>query len=327
MPFNGVFRHGDQGVAVFFIISGFLITHLLLKELRRDGCINLKRFYFRRTLRIFPPFYAYLLVISILAVLGRVQVSAASMFAAATYTWNYVPWVGGWVIAHCWSLTLEEQFYLLWPACMAFWGRRSSVWIAIGVILLSPLSRVATYYALEPLRGHTAMMLHTRLDTIMTGCLLALIIDMNIWTGFRKATLHPAAAIAASIFLLAVQPPLEERWRGSYMLPLGISVENVSILVIVQYAVLRHESALGVLLNSRLLRHCGRISYSLYLWQQLFTGPQPPAFPLNIICIVVCAELSYLFVERPSLRLRDRIEKRVLARTLLSRRPATSVSQ
>jgi peptidoglycan/LPS O-acetylase OafA/YrhL len=84
----------------------------------------------RRTLRIFPPFYVYLLVIAILSLLHQVQITWTSMLAAATYTWNYSPWAGGWVIAHCWSLSLEEQFYLLWPACMAFFGRRASLWVA-----------------------------------------------------------------------------------------------------------------------------------------------------------------------------------------------------
>jgi peptidoglycan/LPS O-acetylase OafA/YrhL len=309
IPFNSSFRHGNQGVAVFFVISGFLITHLLLKELRREGWISLRRFYLRRTLRIFPPFYAFLLVIAILSLLHEVQVTSTSMFAAATYSWNYLPWTSGWVMAHCWSLTLEEQFYLLWPACMGFFGRRASLSIASGVILLSPFSRVATYYAWPAMRGHTGMMLHTRLDTIMTGCLLALIVDMRLCSRFRQLALHPAAAIAALVFLLAVDPLAELRWKGSYMLPVGFSLENLAIAVILLYVVFRHESPLGKVLNSRLLRHLGIISYSLYLWQQLFTGPYTRSFPLNILWIVACAEVSYLLVERPSFRIRDLVQR------------------
>src|SRR5580692_5390144 len=89
IPGNASFRNGMQGVSVFFVISGFLITHLLVKELRRDGQINLKRFYLRRTFRIFPPFYFYLLVIAALVLLHQVYVSPISMLVAATYTWNY----------------------------------------------------------------------------------------------------------------------------------------------------------------------------------------------------------------------------------------------
>ena len=138
-------------------------------EIRASPFFLYKRFYLRRTLRIFLPFYVYLFVIAILDLFGTVRVSPTSMLAAATYTWNYLPWADGWVIGHCWSLTLEEQFYLLWPACMALFGRRANLLIAIGVILLSPLSRVATYYALRRVeRPRRGMMLHTRLDTVMT---------------------------------------------------------------------------------------------------------------------------------------------------------------
>ena len=325
LPFKSLFHHEYQGVAMFFVISGFLITHLLLKELRRDGSIDLKRFYLRRTLRIFPPFYAYLAAIAILIFTGRSQINATSMLAAATYTWNYIPQANGWLIGHCWSLTLEEQFYLLWPVCMSFFSRRVNLRIAIGVIVLSPLSRVVTYVAVPAFKGKLWMMLHTRLDTIMMGCLLALLIEMNLWPRIRKAACHPVAVIAAVSFLLFAHPPLEERWKGWYSMPAGISLENVAMAVILLYAVFCHESPLGKVLNSRPLRHLGVISYSLYLWQQLFTGPQPPGLPLNVLFIVVCAELSYFLVERPSLRIRDRLEKLLAARGVFAGRstPAT----
>lgn len=318
IPFNASFRNGGQGVAVFFGISGFLITHLLLKELRRDDRINLKRFYLRRTFRIFPPFYVFLLVIAILSLLHEVHAGPADMIAAATYTWNYVPLPECWILGHCWSLTLEEQFYLLWPACMAHFSRRTNLQIAAGVILLSPLSRVVTYYAWPQMRGHVGMMLHTHLDTIMTGCLLSLIIDMDIWPRFRKLALHPAAPIAAIIFLVAFDTPAERHWAGKYILTVGYSLENLAIAVLLLYVVFRHQSPLGKILNLKLLRHLGMISYSLYLWQQLFTGPYTTFFPLNIFWIVACAEMSFFLVERPSFRIRDLVQLRLSSARVFS---------
>lgn len=312
IPFNASFRNGGQGVAVFFVISGFLITHLLLKELRREGQINLRRFYLRRTFRIFPPFYVFLLVIAILGLVHVVQVSRIGLLVAATYTWNYIPVPETWILGHCWSLALEEQFYLLWPACMAFFGRGVSLSVAAGVILLSPLSRVATYFLWPAMRGHINMMLHTHLDTIMMGCLLSLAIDMNIWQRAMKIALHPAVPIAAIIFLVAVDTRAEQRWKGMYFGTVGISIENVAIAGILLYAVFRDQSLLAKVLNLKLLRHLGAISYSLYLWQQLFTGPPDHLFPLNIVWIVACAEISYLLVERPSFRIRDVVEKHLL---------------
>ncbi len=94
------------------------------------------------------------------------------------------------------------------------------------------------------------MMLHTRLDTIMTGCLLALIIDLNLLRKLRQLALHPAVAFAAIVFLLAAVPPAKQHWTGSFMLPVGVSLENLAIAVILLYVVFRHESPVGKVLNS-----------------------------------------------------------------------------
>jgi peptidoglycan/LPS O-acetylase OafA/YrhL len=314
IPFNAVFRNGNEGVAVFFVISGFLITHLLVKELRREGRLNLKRFYLRRTFRIFPPFYAFIAVVLLLNLYHDLHITPASVLAAVTYTWNYVPRRQEiWTLGHCWSLTLEEQFYLLWPVCMAFFSRKANFRIAIGVIALSPLSRFVSYYLFPGLRENLTMMLHTRLDTIMMGCLLALLVDSEIWPRVKDLVVRRSVFLASLIFLAAVDPLLDSRFKGKYNLTLGISLENLTIAAILLYVVFRSESFPGRILNLRLLKHLGVISYSLYLWQQLFTGPDTRLFPFNIMFIVVCAELSYFIVELPSFRIRDVVQRRFMA--------------
>jgi peptidoglycan/LPS O-acetylase OafA/YrhL len=111
------FNVGDLGVRIFFVISGFLITSLLLKELKQAGSIDLKRFYFRRTLRIFPPFYFYLGAMLALSALGLCNLTFRGALPAFTYTSNYwTEWnLSGFVTSHSWSLATEEQFYLIWP--------------------------------------------------------------------------------------------------------------------------------------------------------------------------------------------------------------------
>ena len=314
VPLGSFFRNGEQGVAVFFAISGFLITHLLLKELRRERGIHLRRFYLRRTLRIFPPYYVYLAAVAALSLFQNAATDGRSMLAAVTYTWNYVPRAAGWNLGHCWSLAVEEQFYAIWPVCMKFFSRRANLGLAAGVILLSPVSRVLTYAAWPAMRPHIGMMLHTRLDTIMTGCLLSLLIDMKVGQKYLKLALHPAAPAAALVFLLALDTPAAGRWHGAYLLPLGYSLENVAIAALLLYVVFRHESPLGKFLNLRALRHLGIVSYSLYLWQQLFTGPHTSMFPLNVAGILGCAEISYLLIERPSFRLRGRLTRAMFPR-------------
>ncbi len=165
---------GALGVQTFFVISGFLITHLLLKELNKTGTVNLKRFYFRRALRIFPPFYVYLAVALSLTLVGFFPGELRAFLVAGTYTWNYLG-TGSVLVEHTWSLSLEEQFYLLWPAALVFLGARKSVKLAVCVILLSPVSRIVTYYLLPHQRALLNAMLHTGLDSIMFGCLLAML--------------------------------------------------------------------------------------------------------------------------------------------------------
>src|SRR4051812_33530313 len=104
---------GALGVHVFFVISGYLITRLLLEELERRQRISLGRFYLRRTLRIFPPYYAFILALVAAQALGWLQLASRDVMHAMTYTSNYYL-ERSWFTGHTWSLSVEEQFYLLW---------------------------------------------------------------------------------------------------------------------------------------------------------------------------------------------------------------------
>ena len=266
-------RNGGQGVSVFFVLSGFLITHLLLKEINKTGGINLRHFYFRRSFRIFPPFYAFLGIVIVLAGMRLISVNGYSLAAAATYTWNYIRVPESWVLGHCWSLSLEEQFYLLWPASMALFSKKFNFRLALGVILLSPLSRIVTYFVWPTMRPNMGMMLHTHLDTIMTGCLLSLMLDMKVWEKAVEVATRWWAPLVSVVFLMGVDTPAIQHWRSMYRMTIGFSLENLAIATIVLFGVFRHNSAFGKLLNWKPIRHLGTISYSLYLYQQLFTGP------------------------------------------------------
>ena len=320
----GVFflGNGGLGVSVFFVISGFLITRLLMGEQDKTDDINLKRFYFRRALRIFPAFYAYLVVLGILWSQGLISESSQSFLRAGTYTWNYFGTGGFWFLGHTWSLSLEEQFYLLWPACLVFLPRRHCRNFALAVMALSPASRVVTYYLLPDWRGHLGMMLHTRLDTIMFGCWLALVWDNERFAAAVKLLVRPWIVALASLFALFADPLLLEKFRGYYSLPLGMTLEAACISLVLIYVVRQPGTAAGRLLNLPAVRHIGVISYSLYLWQQLFTPPGHGLFPLNILAAFACAELSYRLLERPMLQLRDALEIKMALKTA----PGTAIA-
>jgi peptidoglycan/LPS O-acetylase OafA/YrhL len=309
VPFWVFVGWGALGVQMFFVISGFLITQILLKELNSTGTVSLKRFYFRRAMRIFPPFYVYMGVALALTLAGVFARDPRAFIVAGTYTWNYLG-RGSRLVEHTWSLSLEEQFYLLWPAALVFLGAKKSLRLAVWVILLSPLSRIVTYYVAPNHRALLNAMLHTGVDSIMFGCLLALFwqnVRFNEWV--RPLVRGRVAAVGAAFVLILGPVFLGARFRGSYSLVFGLTLNALCLSLILLYVVRLPGSRVGRLLNTAVLRHLGVISYSLYLWQQLFTGVNRAwFFPWSLPAILACAELSYWLVERPSFRLRDHLE-------------------
>ena len=162
----------EFGVRIFFVISGFLITTLLLKELELTHQISLKRFYFRRIFRIFPASYAYIAAIAALGLAHIVYLKSADLLHAATYTVNYHS-VRGWYLGHLWSLSVEEQFYLLWPLALKISGRRRGMAVALAVCVACPFIRMAEFALLPAARMGVGERFETLADIIATGCLLA----------------------------------------------------------------------------------------------------------------------------------------------------------
>ena len=115
--------NGNRGVSVFFVISGFLITSLLLKERELTGKISLRDFYLRRAFRILPPFWVFLACIAVIWKLRIIETSWTNLGVALIFLRDYIP--GDWWTGHSWSLSVEEQFYLLWPAILVFLERVS----------------------------------------------------------------------------------------------------------------------------------------------------------------------------------------------------------
>jgi len=313
-PLLQLIAWGRSAVDVFFVISGFLITGLLLKDSDEKSGYRLKRFYLRRFFRIFPPFYLFLGVVLILWKTGVQPVDSRAFITAATYTYNYLPHGLGWLLAHCWSLSLEEQFYIIWAPCMILLGWKKSRTVALGAILLSPAIRFLTYVLAPRIRGSEDMMLHTRLDTIMFGCAMALLWKDARFNRWVEKLVRPSLVMFAIFYILILGPCLSTRFAARYDWTIGYSLEGFLISVVILYAVRTPSSGFGKFLNWAPMRHIGVISYGIYLWQQMFTGPYAFWVPLNLVVVLGCAELSYWLVERPSFRLRDWTEKRWLPR-------------
>ncbi|HZT60651.1 MAG TPA: acyltransferase [Pyrinomonadaceae bacterium] len=307
---------GHLGVTVFFVISGFLITSLLLREER----INLSEFYFRRTLRIFPPYYFYLLVILALTLAGYLQISGASLLAAFTYTTNYFIYLAAkdyWYVAHGWSLAVEEQFYLLWPATLLLLGRRRALW-AIGFVLAAcPLIRLI-YKLHDPSLPTDFYTFETVADSLASGCLLAV---SRAW--LHERSWYQRALQSSAVGLSAPTAALLIHLLGKFpvLLPsllfvgIGITVQNVCIAFCLDWCVANYMGRAGRILNSRPLVFVGVISYSLYLWQQPFLSPTS-SLPLvaKLILVFAAALGSYYLIEKPALRLRRHLSGRSRSR-------------
>jgi peptidoglycan/LPS O-acetylase OafA/YrhL len=254
------FQYGGMGVMIFFVISGFLITHLLLKEQQATGTVNLKNFYIRRTLRIFPPFYAYVAVVAILTAFNVYQVSAGAFASAMTYTWNYNSHGGLWILGHTWFLSLEEQFYLLWPACVAYFLPRTNLRIAIALIIVSPIVRVIGSVWFLWYRANATWFIPTAMDIFMFGASIALAIRLNIHKRIFSAVAKPHYMALAWVFILIVDHLLMNRFRNAYLYSLAYPLDGIAISIILIYSVTKPDSPFGRFLNLRFMRHLGGIA-------------------------------------------------------------------
>lgn len=311
MNFNFKENPGGQvGVSIFFIISGYLITLLLVKEEGTRGDISLKRFYVRRTLRIFPIYYFLLLIYYILQLNGYLLFSLNSWLTSITYTKYFsIPQKGDWETGHLWSLSVEEHFYLVWPLVFKYL-KKIRVAFAFAIIAIVTFTRLTT--------DISVMHLFTRADALMWGCLFALYNNKLMeYINKRKAifsilpfvTLLIVLAFKRIITLLGYSnyEAFATTFFGSYGL-----VTNISIGFIILVSISFKNTYWYKILNSTPFDYFGRISYSIYLWQQLFFSPNIQGiskFPNNIIIILIVANLSYYLIERPFLSLKGRLVK------------------
>ncbi|HTL28425.1 MAG TPA: acyltransferase, partial [Tepidisphaeraceae bacterium] len=308
-----VFGNGHLGVEIFFVISGFLITRLLMQERERYGNISLSQFYLRRTFRILPAFYCFMLFILIAWLAGRYAMRGADILFAAVFLRNYDFGASSWVVGHTWSLSVEEQFYLMWPLLLVLLGNRKAAKVAVALLALSPLVRVANYHLFPSVRGYIPIMLHTRIDALMFGCATALFYDHERFNRTYQWLCARRIPIIAVVFLFFVSPLIQMRLRGLYLLPIGYTIEGVCITLMMVWLIRNAQSPIGRIFNAAPVRHIGVLSYSLYLWQQPFFDHEQhwaiTRFPLNIAYVMIVAHASYYLVERPFLALRQRLEK------------------
>jgi peptidoglycan/LPS O-acetylase OafA/YrhL len=198
--FHGISEHflGGQAVEMFFLLSGLLITWLLLTEERRTGAISLRAFYWRRAFRLLPAIMA---LIGWELTINRPRVSYQSTLAVACYYANYYSALGGHLdgLIHTWSLAVEEHFYLIWPAIFVFTANRTRLMkLLLAAILVSAAYRVVIARILTPTYAFNAT--EANATALILGCAIALL----IWNTREKIPLGLFHPLLAPLSLLAI---------------------------------------------------------------------------------------------------------------------------
>lgn len=296
-------RLGFVGVMVFFVLSGYLITRLLIEEEARGGGVNLAAFYSRRVLRIQPPAFIYLAAVAVLARSGCFDMSSRDIWGALLPVRNF--FYGSPVTEHFWSLSIEEQFYLLWPLLFVL-SRRAHLRIALALVpvVLAPL----WHYLASSDHGDVLYRTDHWCDCLLAGCALALARSIGSYAE-RLVSLSRSSAITLAAIVIVELQFFGELFGHAQLLLNTLGIIAVALLI---NAASQRQSVLDI----PALRWLGRISYSLYLWQQLAFFGLPDAVPLSmrLAFAFAAASASYHFIEKPCDALRRRwLRRRDLA--------------
>jgi len=318
-------KGGFLGVDIFFVLSGFLITSLLVQEWNARGSISLKKFYIRRALRLMPAVFLFMIGTGIYGLLFLDRQKASLTFQGILLTLSYV---SNWVFAFSetvkvgplgitWSLAIEEQFYLLWPLILVVLFklkvRRRVVLLLIALaiasltlhrkLLLESGARIERmYYASD-----------TRADALLIGCLVALLLSWNLLpqTELCRWLMKTAAAVGAIVILsLAMTITSQDLFLYAH----GFTLVSVAVGVILIVLMLWPPAVVLTVLRFRPLRWVGKVSYGLYLWHwpvREFVCPNVEAasawrlLTATLIAFAITA-ISFYAVEKRFLRMKER---------------------
>jgi peptidoglycan/LPS O-acetylase OafA/YrhL len=297
---------GDLGVTAFFVLSGFLITWLLLKEQKKTGRVSLRSFYLRRSLRIFPAYYAFIAISMVLDFLLDDPWSGFSIATAVTYTVNYRNAFLGHIgpIAHAWSLAVEEQFYLLWPFLMILLSRKQKLRSGLIAIIVGVCAwRSLLYLGFGVPEHYVYNAFDTRFDSLDSPRFLskASLVARRAW--------YPLPVI---VLIYVSRELIGQAWHYS----VGFTVDSLLMaLVIVQLMQLSRAPGWRWL-NFPFVMWLGTLSYPLYLWHTRSLGiadniTRSQAFLPNMLLgfalSVGLAAGSYYGIEKYFLGLKERL--------------------
>ena len=318
----GLVYAGGLGVDIFFVLSGYLITAILVSEFATTGGISLKKFYARRALRILPAVILLLLVLNVLVA------STQPSGQASTFRWDSLGalfYIANWlrafgrdlgILGHLWSLSIEEQFYLLWPITLAFLlalklSKQILIIIGFAVVVVNA-DRIYLYHGIESF-NRIYNGLDTRADALLVGCALGLSGYQFLSRRVLAVLGLIGAAFVGHVLFRSYPVPAD------FLIPFGLTIGGTLFALGVAFALAailaNPESIIAKFLSLPPLVWTGRLSYGLYLWHfpvfTLAAGVFPQLRPfasaaLQVTGTFMCATLSYYLLERPCLRLKKK---------------------
>ena len=309
--------NGPMGVDIFFVISGFLITTLLLKEKANTASISLKKFYTRRVLRIFPAAYTYLFTVLAISLFFGYYIDKVNIAACFLYLADFSQLGNAhstWATGHFWSLAVEEQFYLIFPFILKTNFRvyiSTLLFILVFLPLLFIIMDKFPLINIRPIYYVTHFLI--KLQGIAVGSLTAILLFKKV---IDIENLKVSGILAnfinlfllLSIFLIHYDP----NFSINSVLKNGLISILIAMLLIFNIFKPR-QNLFYKFLNTRIMKYIGVLSYSIYIWHILITDsyykPLPAIFykmPYSYVGIFILAFLSYNFVEKPFLRLKKK---------------------
>jgi peptidoglycan/LPS O-acetylase OafA/YrhL len=330
--FLNYFFFGWLGVDLFFVLSGFLITDILLDTL--DKPHFLKNFYMRRILRIFPLYYFILIIcLLILPHIKTLQLNLNYYTNNQVWLWTYLQnWLytlkepfGSQMLLHLWSLAVEEQFYLIWPITILLIRRPKILFAVMTVVLLmvAVIRFVLWSYHIGEL-AYSSLYTFTRIDGICVGCMLALLMRIN--PGFLKKYTSLVVFFIAILNFGFYFLNHQHAYALPYLAFVGYTTFAILFGILVYEAVIGESKIINFLFNNRILKFFGKISYGLYIYHWpvyilLFEPIQHSLFHISVfnektsfitasvavtIVSILISFLSYEYFEKSFLKLKNK---------------------
>jgi peptidoglycan/LPS O-acetylase OafA/YrhL len=313
------FFSGGAGVNIFFAISGFLITTLILNEVKETGKLNIKFFFIRRFLRLLPPIIPFFIAIFIFMKQGYIRDTTIGLLASMFYLFNFVPKAKAFwsaELSHTWSLAVEEQFYVIWALVFNFFNSRK---IRIIIFILLVLSIIAAYilpFIVITLGGKDYLIDQVffpyrwtipAIGPILIGALFALL-NFSNWNNIQnKFKQKSSLFLSLSIFISPFYLP-------DILLPIINLFHGLGVVLILLWISNNQSSSIIKVLEWKPIKYIGTISYGIYIWQGFFvrTGPSMTPkiwvhdFPQNVVFTFLIAVISYELFEKKMLKLKKK---------------------